>query len=252
MSKTPDSAMVLAAGLGMRMRPITERLPKPLVPVDGRPMLDYTLDHLQAAGIGNVVVNVHHLGDMLLDHLAARPDFDAVISDETDRLMDSGGGVVKALPLLGDGPFLILNGDSFWLEAPDAGETNLSRMTAAWDPRQMDMLIMTAPMDRAIGYDGRGDFLADAAGRLCRYDRHSPDPQVYAGVIMTHPGIFADAPDEPFSLNWCFDRAIAAGRLFGMPSKGLWLTVGTPEAIGEAEAAMRAFRAAEAAAEALP
>ena len=126
MSKTPDSAMVLAAGLGMRMRPITERLPKPLVPVDGQPMLDYTLDHLQAAGIGNVVVNVHHLGDMLIDHLAARPDFDAVISDETDRLMDSGGGVVKALPLLGDGPFLILNGDSFWLEVPDADETNLS------------------------------------------------------------------------------------------------------------------------------
>ncbi|MBC6416697.1 MAG: nucleotidyltransferase family protein, partial [Rhodospirillales bacterium] len=191
-------------------------------------------------------------GGMLIDHLAARPDFDAVISDESDRLMDSGGGVAKALPLLVYSPFLILNGDSFWLEAPDTDETNLSRMATAWDPQQMDMLIMTAPMDQAIGYDGKGDTLADAAGRLRRYDRHTPEPHVYAGVIMTHPGIFADAPDEPFSLNWCFDRAIAAGRLFGMPSRSLWLTVGTPEAVGEAEAAMRAFRAAEAAAEGLP
>ncbi len=249
MSKTPDSAMVLAAGLGMRMRPITERLPKPLVPVDGRPMIDYTLDHLQAAGVGKVVVNVHHLADMLVDHLA---DFGAVISDETDRLMDSGGGVVRALPLLGDGSFLILNGDSFWLEAPDADDTNLARMAAAWDPARMDMLIMTAALQQAVGYEGKGDFLADPAGRLRRHDGRSQDPLVYAGVIIADPAIFSDAPDGPFSLNLCFDRAIAAGRLFGMPVKGLWLTVGTPEAIGEAETAMRAFRTAEAAAEALP
>ena len=251
MSKTPDNAMVLAAGLGMRMRPITERLPKPLVPVDGRPMIDYTLDRLQAAGIGRVVVNVHHLADMLTGHLAMRSGLDAVVSDETERLMDSGGGVAKALPLLGDGPFSILNGDSFWLEAPDADATNLARMVAAWDPQRMDILVMTAAMDRAVGYDGKGDFLADEAGRLRRHDGRTQDPQVYAGVIMTDPSIFADAPDGPFSLNWCFDRAIAAGRLFGLPTRGLWLTVGTPEAIGEAEATIQAFRVEKAAAEAL-
>ena len=251
MSKIPNIAMFLAAGLGMRLRPITEHLPKPLVPVGGRPMIDYTLERLQAAGVGKVVVNVHHLADMLVDHLAQWTALNPVISDETDWLMDSGSGVVKALTELGERPFLILNGDSFWLEALGAIDTNLARMGTAWDPHRMDMLVMMAEKHQAVGYDGKGDFLADEAGRLRRFDGRPPGPLVYAGVIIAVPAIFDDAPDGLFSLNLCFDKAIAAGRLFGMPAQGLWLMVGTSEAIGEAEAAMGTFRAVGAAAEAV-
>lgn len=245
MSTTPDTAMVLAAGLGLRMRPITERIPKPLVPVDGRPMIDYVLDRLVAAGIATVVVNVHHLADQMIEYLARRTNLRPLISDETGQLMESGGGLVKALPKLGSKPFFILNADTFWLEPDGAESSNLRRLAGAWDNSRMEMLLLTTAFGQTVGYEGRGDFLADPDGRLRRYDATAPDPLVYPGVGIVDPRIFADAPDGPFSLNRCFDRAIGRGRLYGLSAQGLWLTVGTPEAVGRAEVAIRSYRSGD-------
>lgn len=239
----PDTAMILAAGLGLRMRPITDTVPKPLVPVGGKPMIDYALDSLEREGIGHVVVNVHHLAGQVVEHLQGRPHCHARISDETEQLLDSGGGIAKALPLLGQEAFFILNADTFWLEPDCVPHTNLAMLSAAWNPSQMDILLLTATPDQAVGYDAAGDFLMDGEGRLVRHDRISDDPVIYAGAAILDPRIFAAAPAGPFSLNRCFDAAIATGRLFGAPMHGLWLTVGTPGAIVRAETAMRAFEA---------
>lgn len=245
--------MILAAGLGTRMRPLTDCMPKPMVPVGGKPMIDYALDSLHAAGVRRVVVNVHHMADRVIEHLSHRSTPETTISDETDGLLDSGGGIVKALPLLGNAPFLILNADTFWLEREGAGPTNLQKIAATWDPGTMDILIMTTGFEQIVGYDGRGDFLADETGRLRRFDKSANPALVYPGVAILHPAIFDDAPNGPFSLNACFDRAIERGRLHGVPAHGRWLTVGTPRAIGEAELAMRSYRAATAAgADAIP
>jgi len=234
--------MVLAAGLGTRMRPITHHTPKPLVPVAGCALIDHALDALHGFGIDRVVVNVHHMADRMTDHLAKRPGPAVAISDETEMLLDSGGGIVKALPLLGDGPFLILNADTFWLEAPGGGLGNLERLSAAWDRKPSDIAVMTTRPDQIVGYDGRGDFLFGDDGRLRRFDGVSPDPVIYPGVAIIDPAIFEAAPPGAFSLNLCFDRAIARGRFHGVAAGGLWLTVGTPEAIGAAEAAIESFR----------
>lgn len=234
----PDTAMILAAGLGMRMRPITETVPKPLIAVGGKPMIDYALDSLEQRGIGRIVVNVHHLAEQIVDHLKARPG--TAISDETEELLESGGGIVKALPLLGKDAFFILNADTFWLEPSAAPRGNLAILADAWNAETMDILLLTANPGQAVGYDAVGDFVSDADGRLTRFDG-SGQPVIYAGAAVLHPRIFAAAPQGSFSLNLCFDAAISAGRLFGVPMHGLWLTVGTPQAIGEAETAMRAF-----------
>ncbi len=239
----PKSAMILAAGLGMRMRPITETIPKPLVRVGGKPMIDYALESLERQGVDRVVVNVHHLPDQIIDHLEARPGIGTLISDETEELLDSGGGLVKALPLLGAGAFFVLNADTFWLEPDFALRGNLAVLSDAWDPVNMDILLLTANPDQAVGYGPGGDFVRDENGRLSRHDGFSNQPVIYAGAAIVHPRILEDAPSGPFSLNRCFDEVIATGRLFGAPMHGLWLTVGTPEAIGEAESAMRAFAA---------
>lgn len=239
----PKSAMILAAGLGMRMRPITETIPKPLVEVGGKPMIDYALDSLERQGVETVIVNVHHLADQIVRYLKARPGPDAEISDETEELLDSGGALVKALPLLGDDAFFVLNADTFWLEPETAPRENLAVLSDAWNPAEMDILLLTTEPDRAVGYGAGGDFLCDQNGRLNRYDGFSNRPVIYAGAAIVHPRILADAPTGPFSLNRCFDEAISKGRLFGAPMEGLWLTVGTPQAVGEAEKAMRAFEA---------
>ena len=238
----PKAAMVLSAGLGTRMRPITDHMPKPLVPVAGRPLIDHALDALDGFGIERVVVNVHHMADKVVDHLARRPGPAVTISDETQTLLNSGGGVVKALPLLGKEPFLILNADTFWLEAPEDGPGNLEILSAAWDPDVADIVIVTVRPDQIVGYDGRGDFLADPDGNLRRFDGVSADPLIYPGVALIDPAVFASAPADPFSLNLCFDRAIARGRFKAAAGSGLWLTVGTPKAVGDAEAAIAAFR----------
>lgn len=237
---TIRTAMILAAGLGTRMRPITDTIPKPLVPVAGKPLIAYGIEACQEAGIDRVVVNVHYLAEQVEDWLA-REVPKAQISDERAMLLDSGGGIVKALPLLGAEPFLVLNADTFWLEDTAATETNLSRLINRFDPGRMDILMMTAAPGQAIGFSGKGDFTAVPDGRLARY-RGGDAPVIYAGALVLNPAILgADRPDK-FSLNACFDEAIARGRLFGMAMAGLWLTVGTPEAIPEAEEAMRAYR----------
>lgn len=228
----PRHAMVLAAGLGKRMRPLTETLPKPLVPVAGRPLIDHILDALAEAGVEEAVVNVHYLADLLQRHVKGRTRPQIVISDERELLLDSGGGVKRALPELGKAPFFILNSDSFWIDGP---RSNLLRMTEAFDPERMDILMLVASTAASTGYDGIGDFAMDPFGVLRRRREREVVPFVYAGVLLVRPDLFDDTPNGPFSLNLLFDRAAAAGRLHGLRLDGLWLHVGTPDAIGLAE-----------------
>lgn len=231
----PSVAMVLAAGLGKRMRPVTDTIPKPLVPVAGKTLLDWSLDSLAAAGVARAVVNVHYLPDQIVEHVATRTTPRIEISDERDGLLDSAGGIVKALPRLGDAPFYIVNADTFWV---DEGTPNLSRLALAWDDARMDILIMLAALPQATGHSGSTDFLVAADGRLSRA-AGSPDGLIYAGAAIIHPRIFKGAPEGPVSLNRYFDQAIAAGRFYGMPMRGSWITVGTPDAIAPAEAAVQ-------------
>jgi MurNAc alpha-1-phosphate uridylyltransferase len=214
------------------MRPITVTTPKPLVEVGGRALIDRVLDRLERAGVDEVVVNVHYLADLVGVHVARRPQPAIVISDERDRLLDTGGGIAKALPKLGRAPFYVMNSDSFWIEG---ARPNLDWLAAGWRDDRMDALLLVAATVRTIGYSGRGDFRMDPAGRLVRRPEREVVPFVYAGAAILHPRLFADAPQDAFSLNLLFDRAMEAGRLYGVRLDGLWLHVGTPEAIGEAE-----------------
>lgn len=234
-AERPKTAMVLAAGLGKRMRPITDTIPKPLVAIAGKTLLDWGLDSLQQIGVEKAVINVHYLPDQIVRHVAARREPRIVISDESERLLDSAGGIVKALPELGGRPFYILNADTFWL---DAGKPNLERLALAWDSSAMDILLMLAELPSTTGHSGGTDFLIAPDGRLSRA-MGDPDGVIYAGAAIANPDLFADASAEPHSLNAYFDRAIAAGRLFGMVMQGHWITVGTPDAMAPAEAAVR-------------
>jgi N-acetyl-alpha-D-muramate 1-phosphate uridylyltransferase len=227
-----NTAMVLAAGLGQRMRPVTDTLPKPLVRVGGRALVDHALDRLAEAGIGSAVVNVHYLADLIEAHVRPRRRPTVVLSDERGALLETGGGIRKALPLLGGAPFLLLNSDSLWIEG---GTPNLLRLQAAWQPERMDILLLVAEAAKSLGYQGPGDFSLAADGRLQRRGERSSVPFVYAGVAILKPQLFSDTPDGAFSLNLLFDRAIVAGRLYGMPLDGQWLHVGTPDAIAAAE-----------------
>ena len=237
---TIKSAMILAAGLGTRMRPITDTLPKPLVEVAGQPLIAYGLEALGSAGVRDVIVNVHYLAPLLIDWLSDWPGANITISDETAELLDSGGGIVNALPMLGTEPFLILNADTFWIEDPNAKRDNLSLMIDRFDPESMDILLMTARLDQATGHTGAGDFIINEDGRLTRY-KGLGNPVIYAGAIILHPRIFSGITETKFSINRCFDVAASQGRLFGAPLQGHWLTVGTPEAIAEAEVARSAY-----------
>jgi MurNAc alpha-1-phosphate uridylyltransferase len=236
----PRLAMVLAAGKGVRMRPLTDRIPKPLVAVAGKPLLDHVLDRLAAAGVETTVVNVHYLADEIERHLAQRelagqhaPKI--VISDERSELLDTGGGVVKALPVLGSAPFFHLNADTLWI---DGVKPNLLRLAVAFDPGRMDALLLLAATSGSVGYGGRGDFTMAPDGRLARRSERDVAPFVYAGVAILHPALFSTAPPGAFSLNLLFDRAIEAGRLYGLRLEGVWMHVGTPEAIAAAESAI--------------
>jgi MurNAc alpha-1-phosphate uridylyltransferase len=231
-SSAPKRAMILAAGLGKRMRPITVTTPKPLVEVGGKALIDHALDSLENAGVERVVVNVHYLADLVGVHVARRQRPAITISDERAALLDTGGGVQKALPLLGDEPFYLLNSDSFWIEG---ARPNLAWLADGWRDDSMDALLLLAPTVRTVGYHGRGDFRMDPAGRLVRRPEREVVPFVYAGAAILHPRLFAGAPSGAFSLNLLFERAIEAGRLFGVRLDGLWFHVGTPDAIGEAE-----------------
>ncbi|MBV1697996.1 MAG: nucleotidyltransferase family protein [Hyphomicrobiales bacterium] len=233
----PKSAIVLAAGLGTRMRPHNGHIPKPLVQIGGKSLIDYCLDRLADAGVERAVVNVHHLADAIEQHLAARTRPQIVISDERSVLLGTGGGIKKALPLLGDAAFFLVNSDTVWL---DGVKSNVARLADAFDPQAMDALLLLAPTAGSIGYAGRGDFAMLADGRVRRRGEGEVVPFVYAGAAILTPSLFAGAPDGAFPLTTLFDRAGAAGRLFGLRLEGVWMHVGTPEAVAAAEAALAA------------
>lgn len=232
MNKMPQSAMILSAGLGLRMRPLTDTRPKPLIEVAGKALLAYNLDCLLQAGVDQIVVNIHHLGDQIRTFLELKNYAHVKISDETKQLLDSGGGIIKALPLLGPQPFFIMNADSFFIDGP---KSNLRRLADLFDPNLMDGLLLLAGGLQVTGYNGLGDFIMDAQGILTRRRERVVAPFVYTGVALINPPLFDDAPEGPFSLNFLFDRAIERGRLFGLRLDGDWLHVGTPDAITEAE-----------------
>jgi MurNAc alpha-1-phosphate uridylyltransferase len=236
----PRHAMVLAAGLGTRMRPFNGQIPKPLVQVGGKALIDYVLDRLAAAGVERAVVNVHHLADQIEWHLARRQQPQIVISDERKALLGTGGGVIQALPQLGDSPFFHVNSDTVWI---DGVTPNLTRLAAAFDPARMDALLLLAPTTSSIGYVGRGDFAMTADGRLKRRGERDVVPFVYAGAAILTPAFFAGVPAGPSSMSPLFDRAIEAERLYGCRLEGLWMHVGTPEAVAAAEAAILASAA---------
>jgi MurNAc alpha-1-phosphate uridylyltransferase len=231
----PEAAMVFAAGLGARMRPITETLPKPLVKVAGKALIDHCLDRFAEAGVARAVVNVHWLAGQIEAHLAARSDPRIVISDERAKLLDQGGGIKKALPLLGSAPFFLCNTDAFWIEG---ASSNLARLAAAFDPERMDAALLVASSAGAVGVDWPGDFTLDAEGRLAQREQRHVAPFVYTGVGIIKPELFAREEREVFRLAPFFFEAAARGRLFGVRLDGLWLHVGRPESIAEAERAI--------------
>lgn len=241
-----EDAMVLAAGLGTRLRPITDRMPKPLVPIAGKPMIDYGLDALAEAGVKRVVVNVHHFADQMTAHLANRSQPEIILSDETAQLMNSGGGLAKGLKLLGPAPVLVMNADLFWVGEKPGEKTNLQRLAEAFDPDRMDMLMLCVRLEDTTGHNGKKDFSMDTDGRLTRYRDEDGNPVVYAGAIAMMSALLDDAPDDAFNLNIYFDRAIEKGRLFGLMLEGHWITVGTPDAIDAAEAVIGRFHEAAA------
>jgi MurNAc alpha-1-phosphate uridylyltransferase len=229
-----DTAMVLAAGLGKRMRPLTATQPKPMVRVAGKPLIDHALDRLNEAGVAKAVVNVHYLADVLAAHVTARKAPKVTISDERTQLLDTGGGMVKALPHLPD-PFFALNADNIWLDGPSNAFAELSRR---WDPEQMDALLLLVGHARAFNFSGPGDFYMDPLGRLSRRRDGRIAPFIYTGVQLVSHRLLRDAPEGPFSTNILWDRAIAEGRLYGLSFCGLWFEVGTPQAIRPTEEAL--------------
>lgn len=221
----PKKAMVLAAGLGLRLRPITEKLPKPLVEIAGRTLLDRALDRLEDAGVEQAVVNVHYLGDMIEAHLKNRASPRTIVSKE-EALLETGGGVLKALPVFGDTPFYVVNGDALWL---NGHEDTLQRMARMWDDSAMDGLLLLHSTVEAYGYDGVGDFFLDPVGRLIRRREAEVSPYLFTGIQLLHPRLFKGVREGFFSLNLLYDKAIGQGRLFGIVHDGEWFHVGTPE-----------------------
>jgi len=228
----PARAMVFAAGLGARMRPLTLTVPKPMIKIAGKPMIDHMLDRFVEAGVRVAVVNVHHLADQIEAHLSARKDIQIIISDEREALLDQGGGIAKALPLLGPEPFFVANTDALWIEGP---RPNLSRLAEAWDPSRMDILLLVAASTASVGVDWPGDFLMAADGRLTRRAEREVAPFVYAGVGVMKPELFAAETRKVFPLAPFFYEAAKKGRLYGQRLDGIWLHVGVPEMIAKAE-----------------
>ena len=229
-----DTAMVLAAGLGKRMRPLTAAQPKPMVRVAGKPLIDHALDRLRDAGVARAVVNVHYLADVLEAHVSARALPKVTISDERAQLLETGGGMIKALPQLPD-PFFALNADNIWLDGPNNAFAELSRR---WNPDQMDALLLLVPHARAANFNGPGDFHMDALGQLSRRRDGRIAPFIYTGIQLVSHRLLRDAPEGPFSTNILWNRAIAEGRLYGLSFSGLWFEVGTPQAIRPTEEAL--------------
>jgi MurNAc alpha-1-phosphate uridylyltransferase len=223
--------MILAAGLGMRMRPLTDHRPKPLIKVAGKPLIDYGMDRLREAGVQKAVVNAHYLAEQVFLWAQQQVSPEIAFSDERVEILDTGGGIAKALPLLGQKPFFVLNSDSFWI---DGKIPALKRLRAAWNDATMDCLLLLCSVDRTIGYDGQGDFLLRHDGRLVR--QRGPAAFAYIGCHLVHPRLFDGIAVEKFSMNVLWDKAISEGRLHGIAHSGKWLHVGTPDAIALAEA----------------
>ena len=236
----PRAAMVMAAGLGTRMRPYNGQIPKPLVTVGGKALIDHVLDRLAQAGVARAVVNVHHLADQIERHLAGRKTPQIVISDERAQLLGTAGGPINAMRELGDEPFFLVNSDTIWI---DGVRSNLKRLAASLDPARMDALLLMAPTATATGYSGRGDFSMAADGRLKRRGERDVVPFVYAGAAVLTPAFFAGVAPGPSSMTPLFDRAVEAGRLHGLRLDGIWMHVGTPDAVAAAEAALVASAA---------
>lgn len=232
----PGTAMIMAAGKGTRMMPLTATRPKPLIEVAGTTLLDHVLDLLRDAGVGRIVVNVHYFADQIEDHMAKHArDFDVTISDERDLLRDTGGGLIKALPLIVDNPFFCINADNWFA---DGQEHALHRLAAAWDAQRMDVLMLVVPFERAGNTLGIGDFDLDEHGRLSRDGAKRARPYVWTGIQLIAKSVVTDPPGEVFSTNLFWDRAIAKGRCFGLVHDGRWFDVGYPEAIALTEAAL--------------
>jgi MurNAc alpha-1-phosphate uridylyltransferase len=233
----PDTAMVLAAGLGKRMRPLTATRPKPLVEVAGKALIDHALDRLRAAGLHKIVVNVHYLADALEAHLKARAgDLDVKISDERQLLLETGGGLIQAGPMIDADPFLVVNSDNYWVDGP---ADTLHLLASLWREHDMDALLLVVPQARAGNHRGPGDFHMKADGRLARRAKGKVAPFVFTGIQMVSKRLLRDAPDGPFSTNILWDRAIAEGRCFGAVHQGLWFDVGNPAAIEATERALQ-------------
>lgn len=231
-----DTAMVLAAGLGKRMRPLTATRPKPLVMMGGQTMLDHVLDKLRAAGVEKVVVNVHYLASQVEAHLDANAkDLEVAISDEREQLLETGGGLIKAEPMIDCDPFLALNSDNYWIDGP---ADSIRLLASQWDDEKMDALLLMVPQSRAHNHQSRGDFHLDAAGRVSRRQPGKIAPFIFTGIQMISKRLLRDAPEGKFSTNIFWDRAIEEGRLYGAVHQGLWFDVGTPAAIPATEAAI--------------
>ncbi len=234
-SLASDTAMILAAGLGKRMRPLTASQPKPLVRVAGKPLIDHALDRLAEAGVAQAVVNVHYLADALEAHVLARSAPKVIISDERTQLFETGGGMIRAQSLLPD-PFFALNADNIWLDGPKSGFYDLSRR---WDPQAMDALLLVVPHARAANFNGPGDFHMDPHGKLSRRRDGRVAPFIYTGIQLVSHRLLRDAPEGPFSTNILWNRAMEEGRLYGLSFTGLWFEVGTPQAIRPTEEALQ-------------
>ena len=227
-----DTAMIMATGLGKRMRPLTTTTPKPLVRVAGKPLIDYALDHLEQAGVRQAVVNVHYLPEQVEAHLGNRAVPRCIISDERARLLETGGGMIKAQALLPD-PFFCVNSDNVWLDGP---RNALLELSDRWDPAIMDALLLVVPHPRAHHHTGPGDFHLDAAGRITRRKPGRVAPYIYIGIQIVSHRLLRDAPEGAFSTNVLWQRAIEEGRLYGLVHTGEWFEVGTPEAVAPTEA----------------
>ena len=233
MVKHVNTAMIMAAGKGTRMMPLTADRPKPLVEVGGVVLLDHVLDHLRDAGVGKIVVNAHYRADQIEAHLAAHAtDFDVSISDERDLLRDTGGGLVQALPMISDDPFICVNADNWWT---NDGENAISRLIAHWDAARMDVLMLLVPLATAYNSQGIGDFNMDADGRLSRRVGDAPAPYVWTGIQLLSKKLIIHPPSDVFSTNVFWDRAIAEGRCMGLVHEGMWFDVGYPAAITATE-----------------
>jgi MurNAc alpha-1-phosphate uridylyltransferase len=230
MSEKPHTAMIMAAGLGLRMRPLTLTTPKPLIKVAGKALIEYAVEKLKAAGVENVVVNKHYLPDQIEAWAKTQHGIKIETSDESDQVLETGGGIARALPLLGNEPFYVLNSDCFWIEAKTPA---LQRLHEAWDDGKMDSLLLLCDPARTTGYHGGGDFVIAPDGHLTRQTQNA---LVYIGAYIVHPRLFANAPVGAFSMNVLWNKAIAAGTLYGLEHLGHWFDVGTPDGIPAAEA----------------